>query len=556
MERLPLGKLLLNFGYVTEEQIAVAIDIQGVRKKLLGELLVEHSFVSPQEIAVAISKQSGLPFIDVSEYHSSKEALNMLNRNIAKQLSVLPLNIQGDVFSVAMSDPFDINSVDILKRRSGMEINIFVSDRETILKRAEMLYYLLENPINATIKLQIEQVCVTGAISDIPGFINNIVNNALTERATDIHISPEERVTHIFYRIDGIMRHYYACPKSIHASLISRIKIISNMDISEQRMPQDGSFAHTFFDELFDMRVSTLPTVFGESLVLRILSKNLSLFNLEALGFREDILKQIIKQFERPQGIVLVTGPTGCGKTTTLYAGLRRINSLQRRVLSVEDPVEYKFPFIMQTQVNEKSGYNFNTAMRAFFRQDPDVILLGEMRDEHTAEMAFRASITGHLVLSTMHTNDAVSSIPRLADLNVKGYFVASALSAVIAQRLLRKVCAFCAKDLDVTMDYLLKLGFRKSLLDKLAVVSDSKITLSYGEGCEYCHGTGYFGRTVISELLVMDEELNDMIVRGHTPLALTQAAVSKGMVSMIEDGLIKSLIRVTNPEEVKRVVM
>ena len=555
MEKLPLGQLLLNFGYITEEQIAVAVETQNIRKKLLGELLVEQSFVSPREIALAISKQSGTPFLDVSEYRSSKEALGILSHNIAKQFEVLPLNVQGGVFSVAMSDPFDINAVDVLKRRAGMEVNIFVSDRDTILKRAEMLYYLLENPINVTIRSQIEQAYQNNAIVSIPDFINGVINNALTERATDIHISPEESVTHIFYRIDGILRHFYACPKSMHASLVSRVKIISNMDISEQRMPQDGAFAHVFFDESFDMRVSTLPTVFGESLVLRILSKNLSLFNLEALGFREEVLKLIVKQFERTQGIVLVVGPTGSGKTTTLYAGLRKINSLQRRVLTIEDPVEYKFPFIMQTQVNEKSGYNFNTAMRAFFRQDPDVILLGEMRDEHTAEMAFRSSITGHLVLSTMHTSDAVSSIPRLLDLNVKDYFVSSALSAVIAQRLLRKVCSFCARERAVTADYLLEIGYKRDMLDKLKIESGSRVNLSYGDGCEYCHGTGYFGRTVISELFIMDEELSDMIVRGQTPLALTNAARSRGMVSMVEDGLMKSLTGVTNPEEVKRVV-
>ncbi len=554
MEKVPLGKLLLDFGYVTEEQVAVAVDIQAIRKKLLGEILVEQSFVSPREIALAISGQSGMPFLDVSEYPSSEESLGILNRNIAKQLEVLPLNIQGGVFHVAMADPFDINAIDILKRRSGMELGISVSDRESILKRAEILYYLLENPINEDIRAQIEQANLPGTSVDIPGLLNNIINNALIERATDIHISPEEHVTHIFYRIDGIMHHYYACPRSIHAPLVSRIKIMSNLDISEQRMPQDGALSYTFFDELFDMRVSTLPTVFGENLVLRILSKNLSLFNLEALGFGDEMLKRIILQFERTQGIVLVTGPTGCGKTTTLYAGLRKINSLQRRVLTVEDPVEYRFPFIKQTQVNEKSGYNFPAAMKAFFRQDPDVMLLGEMRDEHTAEMAFRSSITGHLVLSTMHTSDAVSSIPRLLDLGVKDYFIASALSAVIAQRLLRKVCPFCAEERVVSLDSLMGMGFRRDMLDNVWVNGGSQIRLSYGRGCEYCRNTGYAGRTVISELLVMDEELGDMIVRGQTPMAILHAARSRGMVSMVEDGLIKAFAGVTNPEEVKRV--
>jgi type II secretory ATPase GspE/PulE/Tfp pilus assembly ATPase PilB-like protein len=341
----------------------------------------------------------------------------------------------------------------------------------------------------------------------------------------------------------------------MHPALVSRIKILADLDISEQRVPQDGSMSYQFFDASFDIRVSTLPTSFGENVVMRILSKNLSLFSLEALGFEPDMLASIVKQFERSQGIVLVTGPTGSGKTTTLYAGLRKVNSLQRRVLTAEDPIEYKFPFIKQTQINEKAGYNFSTAMRAFLRQDPDVILLGEMRDETTAEMALRASITGHLVLSTLHTNDAVTSIPRLLDMNIKDYFIASALSAVIAQRLVRKVCNFCREDRDVPASDLIKMGFLKSMLNRLGISEKDTLTFSYGRGCEFCRKTGYSGRAVISEILIMDAELGDMIVRGQTPMAILEAARERGMCSMMEDGLLKSLSKLSNPEEIIRVV-
>ena len=301
--------------------------------------------------------------------------------------------------------------------------------------------------------------------------------------------------------------------------------------------------------------VSTLPTMFGENVVMRILSKNLSLFSLEGLGFEKIMLDRITQQFDRTQGIVLITGPTGSGKTTTLYAGLRKINSLQRRVLTAEDPIEYKFPFIKQTQINEKAGYSFMSAMKAFLRQDPDVILLGEMRDEHTAEVALRAAITGHLVLSTLHTSDAVSSIPRLLDLGVKDYFIASALSAVIAQRLMRKVCPFCKEDREVPAEHLLNMGFEIDMLERASIEPTSMLELSYGRGCDYCRNTGYSGRVIISELFVLDAELGDMIVKGSPPLALLRAAKERGMVSMAEDGLIKSLAKISNPEEVRRVV-
>lgn len=554
MEKLPLGQLLLELGYVTEEQIAVAVGIQSIRRKLLGEILVEQSFVSPKEVAIAISRQSGRPYVDVSDYPSSPEALRVLNRNLAKQMEVLPLSLIDNKFTVAVADPFDINTIDVMRRRSGVELNLMVSDRETILKRTEILYYLLDKPINEEIKGQLENMRASGRPTDIPSFLSNILNHALIDRATDIHIAPEEHDTHVFFRIDGILRHYYACPKFMHAPIVSRIKILSNLDISEQRFPQDGAFNHEFFDETFDLRVSTLPSLFGENVVMRVLSKNLSLFSLEGLGFEDKTLNRLIQQFDRTQGIVLVTGPTGSGKTTTLYAGLRKINSLQRRVLTAEDPVEYKFPFIKQTQINEKSGYNFLAAMKAFLRQDPDVILLGEMRDEHTAEIALRAAITGHLVLSTLHTSDAVSSIPRLLDLGVKDYFIASAVKAIIAQRLMRKVCPFCKEDREVPARSLLDMGFEENVLKNVGIELESTLTFPYGNGCDYCRGTGYFGRVVISELLIIDTQLSEMIVQGSTPLALLEVARQHGMNTMEEDGLFKSLKMLSNPEEVKRV--
>ncbi len=552
-ERKPIGQLLKELGYITEEQILVALEIQKIKRGLLGEILVELGFVSPREIAEAISYQSGKPFIDITQIHPQEEALRILDKNIAKQLVVLPFEKDEASIKVALANPFDINAIDILRRRAGTEVKVYVSDKENILKYIEIYYFLLDNPISQEISNLISNFSPT----NVPKLVDLLINNAIIERATDIHISPESVASHVFYRIDGIMKHFYAIPIEAHNPIVSRIKVLANLDIAEQRLPQDGSFTHKFFDEEYDLRISTVPTAFGENIVLRILSKNISLFNLRNLGFEEDMLKNLEDQFSKPQGIILVTGPTGSGKTTTLYAALRKINALQRNILTVEDPIEYKFPFIKQTQVNEKAGYTFARAIRAFLRQDPDVILIGEIRDEETAEMAIRASITGHLVLSTLHTNDTVSAIPRLIDMGIKDYMVASGISAITAQRLVRKICHFCKEEYTVPAKELLNYGYSIEIIKEYTGKEDlnDEITLYRGKGCAHCKNTGYLGRTLLGEVLIISENISDLIVKGATPLAIKKQAKEEGMRTLKEDGLIKALKGITTIEEVKRVV-
>jgi type IV pilus assembly protein PilB len=556
MKHKPIGQLLKELGYITEEQIQVALEVQEVKGGLFGEILQELSFVSPREVAEAIATQSGKPFIDLSQYQPSKEALRLLDKNMAKQFRVLPFNVEDGKVDVAMADPYDLNAIDIVRRRTGLEVNVYVADTETLLKTIEIQYFLLERPIDREIKDIIEKARAGAFGGAVPKFVELIINNAIIERATDIHISPEDLASHVFFRVDGIMQHYYAFPKEMHNPVISRIKVLAGMDIAEQRLPQDGSFSHEFFNESYDMRVSSIPTAYGENVVIRVLSKNLSLFNLKSLGFEEKLLKILEDEILKPQGIVLVTGPTGSGKTTTLYAALRKINALKRNILTVEDPIEYKFPFIKQTQVNEKAGYTFARAIRHFLRQDPDVILVGEIRDEETAEMAMRASITGHLVLSTLHTNDAVSAIPRLIDMNIRDYMVASGISAITAQRLVRKICPFCKEEKTVSAGYLIDYGFEIGSIKKFGSVEtpEQEIKIYYGKGCGHCRGTGYLGRTVIAELLRIDHDIADLIVKGATPLSILEKAREKGMWTLKEDGLIKVFKGITTPEEVKRV--
>lgn len=555
MSHKPIGQLLKELGYISEKHIKIALEVQKIRKGLLGEILAELGLVSQKEIAEAIAYQAKKLYIDLTQYPPSKEALSTLPKELAKQLEVIPFDTTENSVKIALSNPFDINAIDIIKRRYyGKSVDIYVSEKDTILRYIEIYYFLLENPIDKEIDKLIIHSLQDNASSEIPRLFDLILNNAILNRATDIHISPESLTSHVFYRIDGIMTHYYALPKEIHGSLVSRVKILSNLDIAEQRMPQDGAFSHEFFGEQYDFRVSTVPTAYGENVVIRVLSKNISLFNLKGLGFEEDMYETIERQFLKPQGIILVTGPTGSGKTTTLYAALRRINALEKNILTVEDPIEYKFPFIKQTQVNEKAGYTFARAIRAFLRQDPDVILVGEIRDEETAEMAIRASITGHLVLSTLHTNDAVSAIPRLIDMGIKDYMVASGVSAITAQRLIRRNCNFCTENYNIRAKELTKYGFSENLLKKYIQDLDKDINLKRGKGCSHCNNTGYLGRTLIVEVLEINAEIADLIVQGATPLTIQKKAIENGMRLIKEDGLIKVLKGITTPEEIKRV--
>ena len=556
----PLGQILKEMGYVTQEQIEIALAVQKLDKtKKIGEILEELAFVSPKEIAEALSKQFGRPYINLLDVQPSEEALKLIDQNLANRLEVMPIRITGKILFVALLDPSNEETIEQLKKLTGYEIEYYITDRDSFYKAIKTHYLILNNPIEKFIWKFINDASQKIDVLDrVPRFFENILNMAILEKTTDIHISPEKLGAHIFFRVDGIMRHYYSYPLELHNSLVSRIKIIANMDIAERRNSQDGSFTHKFFDEEYDMRVSTVPTAYGENVVIRILSKNASLFKLRNLGFEEDVLEKFQRLINKPRGIILITGPTGSGKTTTLYASLREIDILKKNVLTVEDPIEYKFPFIKQTQVNEKAGYTFAKAIRSFLRQDPDVILVGEIRDEETAQMAIRASITGHLVLSTLHTNSAVGAIPRLIDMNIKSYMVASGLIAVSGQRLVRKICHFCRETEEYTIEeFAKKYNYDIKLIEKLAepFLDNGKLLINFGKGCEHCRFTGYQGRNTIVELLEIDGEIEDLIAKNETPLQILNKAKEKGMRTLEEDGLIKVFRGMTTVEEVRRVV-
>ena len=546
----PIGQLLKELGFITDDQITVALDVQKVNPKFLGEILVELDFVTPNEIAEATAIQNNLDFIDLDDITPTLEALALVPENMAQARFILPLYVEGETLVIATQDVNDLMTLDYLRKETRKQIRYVIGDKIKISRYAQIHYHQLSNPIEAEIRALAKKAADRFPI-DIVRLVELILNNAIKDRTTDIHLTPEGAATHVFYRIDGVMRHYYSIPIDVHPQIVARIKIMSELDISEQRKPQDGAFTHEFLHDKFDLRVSSMPTNFGENIVMRLLGRNGSLFSLVRLGFSPTNIAKIEHYFSKPYGVILVVGPTGSGKTTTLYSALRKINPLEKNILTVEDPIEYRFSFVQQTQVNRKAGYMFDTALRSFMRQDPDVMLVGEIRDSETAELAIRASITGHLVLSTLHTNDAAATIPRLGDLGIPPYLIGSGLLAVIAQRLVRRLCPYCKASKEVLEEDLQRSGVNPTLLKTYPTHQ-----IFEAVGCERCQNTGYSGRQAIIEILEVNDEIESLIVAGATTQAIVKTARELGMLSMRDDGHIKVLQGITAFSEIDRVVL
>jgi type IV pilus assembly protein PilB len=551
MANKPLGQLLIELGYISNEQMKVALDIQKVHKKYLGEILQSFDFVTSSEIAHAVSIQNNMEYVDLSKVAYEDSALKLIQKNIATSKSILPYKLRDQDLHVIISDPVtDLPVLDMLKRSLRLNIIPAIGDKNELAREIRLRYYELENPIEVEIE-RINRTIIQGNEIDATELTNPILNNAVIDRVTDIHITPDSLASHVFYRIDGVLKHYFSLPATIHKQLVAKIKILSNLDIAESRLPQDGSFEHTFINEELDVRASTLPTAYGENIVLRLLQKSAALYSLDALGFSQANIGKIEKYFKKPYGTVLVVGPTGSGKTTTMYASLRKINSLQKNVLTVEDPVEYKFAFLRQTQINNKAGYTFSKAIKHFMRQDPDIMLIGEIRDEETADLAMKASLTGHLVLSTLHTNDATSTISRLIDMGVKEYIVGSSLLAIIAQRLVRQVCSHCKRAKTYTKYDLEDIGFSDRILQ-----GGDEFTLYEAVGCKHCRDTGYKGRNAIIEILEIDQDIKEMISTKKGILEIEHYARNRGMLSLRESGFQAVLEGKTTIEEIERVII
>ena len=544
---LKLGEILLNMGFITETELKLALEEQTRTGEKLGEILLRLGLITEEEISYAIAHQAGVEFINLEEVIINPAVIKLVPYNVARENKVVPITTDGKSIVVAIQDPFNFKAIDTIEQITGLRVIVKVAREEQILRAIENLYGLhvsSDEDFEANIREAIRIQQLGAEVAPIANIVNLIVLKGIQLDATDIHIEPSDKVSRIRYRVDGVLHPIYTIPRKLHPSIVTRIKIMSNLDIGEQRVPQDGGFNFQLGMKNINIRVSTYPTPYGESVVLRILERTNIILGLEKLGLSQEKLVRIRNLIQKPFGIIVVCGPTGSGKTTTLNSILLELNSLEKNIMTIEDPIEYRLPLVKQSQVNEKAGFTFANALRSILRHDPDVILVGEMRDRETAELAFQASLTGHLVLTTIHANTAIQAIPRLLNLGVDPYIMSVGLIAIIGQRLVRRVCENCKVAQPVDIDLVKKFG-----LDKYFAKDEKEFV---GRGCSHCFHTGYRGRTGIFEILEITEEVRELIQKG-APLHEIETVVK--YETMLEDGIKKVKQGVTNLSEVLRVI-
>ncbi|MBI5740133.1 MAG: type II/IV secretion system protein [Nitrospirae bacterium] len=548
---MKLGDILIEKGLLTKDRLELALAHQKVTGSLLGETLIKLGFVSSAEIARTLAGQSGVPFIDLAEYNIAEDAIRLVPKEVAEKTGFIPLRLTDGAIEIGVTNPSNIQAIDTASRITGRKPVIFMIDNTGFYETLERSYFFLENPIQQNILATVNEIKSSPAVpaAMVAELAQNLIMEGIRRKATDIHISPAADTLNVFYRVDGVLQYGFCIPRAAQAGIVSRIKVMSMLDISEQRLPQDGSFSMAFLNTKYEMRISTTPTIYGENIVLRVLAGAGQMIRIESLGFDPNNTNQLRALFQKPYGIILITGPTGSGKTTTLYAALREVNLIERNVLTVEDPVEYKLSFVKQTSVNLKAGYDFALAGRTFMRQDPDVMLLGEIRDEETAKIAVRASITGHLVLSTLHTNDAVTSIPRLLDFKIDKFLLSTSILAVIAQRLVRKLCSNCKEEYPVSEEEL-------TLLNVTGRGHDVSLKTAFrSKGCAMCNHTGYRGRTVVGEIMVVNDEIREYIASGASLMKVREASLKNGMVPLKIAGIRKIEQEITSIDEIVRLI-
>jgi general secretion pathway protein E len=551
--RKSLGERLVEEKLITPEQLANALAIQQQQGGRLGDILIRQKLVKPDQLAVVLSIHLNLPLIDLKRHVVQPHALHLIPEEMARKHSIIPLDIVNDSLMVVMADPEDIRTIEDIKAQVKMRIEVALGVQSDIERAIDINYrssgaiekqvsQFAPSPDNKTT----EDTTQLNAKTPITETLDLLVAQAVKDRASDIHIEPQEDRLRIRYRIDGILHDMFSFPLSVHAPLLSRVKILSEMDISEQRRPQDGQFSLKVGNKEIDIRTATMETPYGERATLRILDRTLALFTLAELGFQPQTLKKYQTQLRSPFGMILVSGPTGSGKTTTLYASINELDRNELNIMTIEDPIEYSFMDINQTQVNAKAGITFASGLRAIMRHDPNVILVGEIRDKETVNVGVQAALTGHLMLSSIHANDAVGVLFRLMDLEADPASIASTLISVISQRMIRRICTHC------------RTPYQLNELEQQAISSELKEpfpTFYHGTGCNLCANTGYRGRTGIYELLTMSETIRKML-RDHAGASEIKAqAVSEGMLTMKQDGIKKAKEGITSISEVIRSV-
>jgi general secretion pathway protein E len=556
IEIKPLGELLLSRGLISDEDLKNALTLQKERREKLGRILIDLGYVSERDVVATLSEQLNVPVFD-GEYPAVPVEPTALPYRFLRTFRILPVHLEENVLSLVMSDPLDTETQSAVRLRTGHKLRVFLATESQIGEQLEKLYGGEENAEGKLIETlgegfttddeNIEHLRDLASEVPVIRMVNLIISRAVESRSSDIHIEPFERDLRLRYRIDGVLHNVDAPPNQMRAAIISRIKLMAKLNIAERRLPQDGRIKLKVLGREIDLRISTLPTMYGESVVMRILDKsNTSLMDLRLIGFPEDLYAKICEMTSKPHGIFLVTGPTGSGKTTTLYSAMKRINIPDRKIITIEDPVEYQMDGVNQIHVNPQIGLTFATGLRHIVRQDPDVIMIGEIRDLETAEIAIRSALTGHLVFSTLHTNDAPSAVTRLIDMGVEDYLLASSLIGVLAQRLVRVNCEKCKRPERVPAAALQDNGF--------PVNDDNFVLIQRGAGCDHCAHTGFESRIGIFELLDIDETMRSLIVSNPDANVLREAAVQAGMRSLRDDGWTKVRGGLTTPDEVLRV--
>ncbi len=553
-----IGDLLVERGLLTTNQLQAVLEEQTRTGLRLGQILLTKGLISESDLVDVIHERLGIPKLSLENIVIDPNVIELVPLSIAKKHGLIPVFRIGSTLTIAMSDPLDIIALDELKYVTKLKLNRAVASGESIARAIDQYYSLRESMAEVIKDIGDEAVPgsnelaatiseAEGAASEAPliKLVNLLIVQAIKERSSDIHIEPEESRLRVRYRINGLLKDQQAPPRNLHASMVSRIKVMAHMDVSEKRVPQDGRFVVKVGSADIDVRASTLPTIHGEKVVLRILDRRNLLIGLNNLGFDQLTQRDFEECIRKPEGLILITGPTGSGKTTSLYAALNEIKSIEKNIITIEDPVEYSLALINQVQINEKAGLTFASALRSILRQNPDVIMVGEIRDAETAQMAVRAALTGHLVLSTIHTNDAAGAVARLLDMGVDDYLVASCLLGILAQRLVRTICPACKTQDTIPPSVLEALG---------SDLRGHEQDFRTGAGCEECGNTGYQGRIGVYEYLRVSNRIRDMILANTSSAAIKQAAQAAGMRTMREQVIAKGIQGITTYREIVRV--
>ncbi len=554
-----IGEMLLKGNLITQEQLRTALETQKKTKERIGSVLVKEGTIKEQELLSFLGRQFNIPVVDLGKYEINPEVVRLLPEDMVQKNMALPINRVGAKLIVAVADPSNMAILDAIGFKTGYAVELVLASEKEITSAINKFFDQslefkdiiseLDDELEVVRDEEVDVSELERGLDDAPvvKLVNFILTDAIKRRSSDIHVEPYEREFRVRYRVDGVLYEVMRPPLKMRNAISSRLKILASLDIAERRLPQDGRIKLKIGKgREMDFRVSTLPTIYGEKTVLRLLDKSSLELDMTKLGFERDQLNDFLEAIHRPYGMVLVTGPTGSGKTTTLYSALSDLNKTSDNISTCEDPVEFNFAGINQVQIKEEIGLTFAASLRSFLRQDPDIIMVGEIRDYETAEIAVKAALTGHLVLSTLHTNDAPSTVTRLLNMGIEPFLVSSSLNLILAQRLARRVCANCSEEIKIPPKALSDAGMSP---DRLA-----RVRLRRGKGCEECNKTGFRGRVALYEVMPVREEIKDLVLRGGSALEIKREAIRLGMKTLRQAGLTKVEEGVTTLEEILRV--